>query len=273
MERDDSIQKPRRNQSDKFGVMSNEPAQSDIAFLASRTDEFRAWLAEARSQINGIDWYLYDILGNLGALGALLGPDGDLGGLAGGKPVADIGAADGDLSFVLERELGWDMDIIDNPPTNMNGLRAARSLRDQLGSHAQIFEADLDTQFSLPRERYGLVLLLGILYHLQNPFFVLRELAKRADYCALSTRVARFAGPDRTPITDLPVAYLVGPQETNNDATNYWMFSPAGLQRIVGRAGWSVVSSFSGGDTVNSDPASADHDERQFMLLKSTLAS
>jgi 2-polyprenyl-3-methyl-5-hydroxy-6-metoxy-1,4-benzoquinol methylase len=250
--------------------MGRPAAPSDIAALALRTEEFRVWLSEARSRIDGINWYLYDILGNLGALGALLGPGRDLASLSGGLPVADIGAADGDLSFVLERELGWQMDIIDNAPTNMNGLRAARALAEHLGSRVEIHDVDLDTQFTLPRARYGLVLLLGILYHLQNPYYVLRELAQRTDYLALSTRVARFAGPQRTAIADLPVAYLVGPQETNHDATNYWMFSPAGLERIVTRAGWTTVSSFSGGDTVNSDPSSAEHDERQFMLLRST---
>ncbi len=249
--------------------MSTQPSQPDIANLAQRTEEFRDWLTEARSQIDGIPWYLYDILGNLGALGALLGSERSLASLAGGQPVADIGAADGDLSFVLERELGWQMDIIDNAPTNMNGLQAARALKEKLGSNVEIYDLDLDTQFALPRERYGLVLLLGILYHLQNPFYVLHELAKHTDYLAISTRVARVAGPDRTPIAQLPVAYLVGPQETNNDATNYWMFSPKGLEQIVSRAGWTIESSFSGGDTVNSDPSSMDHDERQFMLLKS----
>jgi tRNA (mo5U34)-methyltransferase len=251
--------------------MDTQPDQSDIGALASRTEELRAWLTEARSQISGIDWYLYDILGNLGALGALLGPGRDLASLTGGQPVADIGAADGDLSFVLERELGWQLDIVDNAPTNMNGLRGARALAEHLGSRVEIHDLDLDTQFSLPRERYGLVLLLGILYHLQNPFYVLRELAQHADYLAISTRVARVAGPADIPIADLPVAYLVGPDETNHDATNYWMFSPAGLERIVTRAGWSVVSSFSGGDTVTSNPSAMDRDERQFMLLRSAL--
>ena len=86
----------------------------------------------------------------------------------------------------------------------------------------------------------------------------------------LSTRVARFAGPARTPIGDLPVAYLVAPAETNNDPTNYWMFSPAGLERIVHRAGWSILESMSVGDVEASDPSSPEHDERAFMLLRST---
>ena len=80
--------------------------------------------------------------------------------------------------------------------------------------------------------------------------------------------MARYAGAGRTPIADLPVAYLVGPEETNNDATNYWMFSPAGLERIVARAGWTVLERMSVGDVVASDPSSPEHDERVFLLLR-----
>jgi hypothetical protein len=244
----------------------------DIGELASDLKPHRDRLAQAKAEIgDGIRWYPYDILGNLVHLELLLhGENRDLGRLAGGRPVADIGGADGDLAFVLEDAGGWQVDLIDTPATNMNGLQAARALKRQFGSKVEICDIDLDSQFSLPRERYGLVLLLGILYHLQNPFYVLSELGRRADYCLLSTRVARFAGPERTPIAHLPVAYLVGPQETNNDPTNYWMFSPAGLERIVERAGWSVLERVSFGDTEASDPASAEHDERAFMLLRST---
>jgi hypothetical protein len=170
---------------------------------------------------------------------------------------------------MLEQTWGWEMDLIDNAPTNQNGLRGARALRDHLGSRVRIEDIDLDSQFQLPRERYGLVLLLGILYHLQNPFYVLRELSRRTEYCLLSTRVARFAGESRTPLAELPVAYLVGPSETNNDATNYWMFSPSGLEQLVDRAGWSVLERLSVGDVAASDPSSPEHDERMLLLLRS----
>lgn len=244
----------------------------DIGELASRLPEQRRRLDAAREAIgNGIAWYPYDILGNLQHLDLVLsGENRDLERLAGGLPVADIGAADGDLSFVLEQTCGWTLDIIDTASTNMNGLDGARALRDHFGSQVQIHDIDLDSQFRLPRDRYGLVILLGILYHLQNPFYVLRELSLRTSYLLLSTRVARFAGADRTPIAGLPVAYLVGPTETNNDPTNYWMFSPAGLDQIVERAGWTVLDDASFGDAEGSDPASAEHDERRFLLLRST---
>jgi tRNA (mo5U34)-methyltransferase len=234
--------------------------------LGSQVERMR----HARSEIGvGIPWYPYDILANLVHVNTMLsGENRDLDRLAQGLPVADIGAADGDLAFALEEVAGWQIDIIDTAATNMNGLRAARALREQLASRVEVYDIDLDTQFALPREHYGLVFLLGILYHLQNPYYTLRALAGVADHCLLSTRVARFAGPERTPIGSLPVAYLVDPHETNNDASNYWIFSPAGLERIVARAGWTVLERHSAGDVDASDPSSPEHDERLFMLLR-----
>jgi hypothetical protein len=246
----------------------------NIGDLGQGIDSVKARLDAARTAAGGdIPWYPYDILGNVSILDGLLhGVNRDLSMLARDLPVADIGGADGDLAFALEQLGGWEVDLIDTAATNMNGLAGARALRDQLGSKVRIHDIDLDTQFELPRERYGLVFLLGIVYHLQNPFYVLRELSGRTEHCLLSTRVARFAGDERTPIADLPLGYLVGPAETNNDPTNYWMFSPTGLERLVTRSGWSVLERSSIGDTEASDPSSAEHDERMFLLLRSDLA-
>ncbi len=228
-------------------------------------------LRNAREEIGGsIPWYPYNILGNVFHLNAMLSAENrDLERFAQGLPVADIGGADGDLAFAVENVAGWQVDLLDTAATNMNGLRGARALCEHLSSTVQIYDIDLDRQFSLPRERYGLVFLLGILYHLQNPYYMMRELASHASYCLLSTKVARFAGADRIPIGDLPVGYLVAPDETNNDPTNYWMLSPAGLERLVQRAGWRILDKLNVGDTTESDPSSAEHDERMFLLLAS----
>jgi tRNA (mo5U34)-methyltransferase len=243
---------------------------ADISELLAARDQHAKRMSKARSKVgDGVPWYLYDILGNVIHLDAMLtGENRDLGRLAGGLPVADIGGADGDLAFALEHQWGWQVDMVDTAAANMNGLRGARALRDQLGSSVKVEDIDLDSQFRLPRDHYGLVFLLGILYHLQNPYYTLRALAGVADHCLLSTRVARFAGPERTPIGSLPVAYLVDPRETNNDASNYWMFSPAGLERVVARTGWTVLERHSAGDVDGSDPSSPEHDERMFMLLR-----
>ena len=230
-------------------------------------------LADARRTIEGVEFYPYEILANVAHLDSLLeGEQRDLDRLTGGMPVADIGAADGDLAFSLEAVLGWEMDIVDTAATNHNGLRGARALRDALGSSAAIHDVDLDRDFHFPRERYGLVLMLGILYHLQSPLAVMRALAERSAHCLISTKVARYAGPERAPIADLPVAYLVGPTELNADPTNYWILSQAGLERLLERAGWAIDAKLNVGDTTHSDPVSAEHDERCFMLLRSLVA-
>lgn len=241
-----------------------------MAGLGGQVERLRA----ARATIQpDFPWYPYDILANLVHIDGMLTEESrDLSALVGELPVADVGAADGDLAFFLEDLAGWDVDIVDTAATNMNGLRGARALREHFGSSVGIFDVDLDRQFSMPRERYGLVFFLGILYHLQNPYYALRELAMRCEHCLLSTKVARFAGPSKTPIADLPVAYLVAPLETNNDPTNYWMLSPAGLERLVERSGWSVVTKQNVGNVTESDPVDPAKDERMFMLLRSLAA-
>lgn len=213
-------------------------------------------------------WYGYDILANIWHIDALL-PTGqrDLLSRVKNMPIADIGAADGDLGFFLERE-GFDVDIVDWPAANWNGLRGARLLKQLLGAKANIYEVDLDSQFSLPRSSYGLVCLLGILYHLKNPFYVLESLARVARYCLLSTRVARCTTDGRIDLSHAPLAYLLAPDECNNDATNYWIFSMPGLIRLVERSGWCVRAQLTVGDTQASDPSSSDHDERAFLLLE-----
>jgi hypothetical protein len=107
----------------------------------------------------------------------------------------------------------------------------------------------------------------GGLYHLKNPFRVLENLASLAQYCLLSTRVARHSPDGRTAFDHLPVAYLVDPSECNNDATNYWVFSTAGLTRILSRSGWELLAKINTGSQA-SDPVNQERDERAFILMK-----
>lgn len=179
----------------------------------------------------------------------------------------DIGAADGDVAYFLE-SLGYKVDIVDFPPTNFNHLRGAKLLKEKLNSPVTIYERDLDSQFPTIDDRYGLVLLMGILYHLKNPYYVLETLSRITDYLIVSTRVARFT-PSGAPISNFPLAYLLAPDESNNDSTNYWIFSHKGLERIFERTGWSITQMISVGDTSKSNPADQNHDERVYALLKS----
>jgi tRNA (mo5U34)-methyltransferase len=215
-------------------------------------------------------WYPYDTLSNIGLLDQLLSPQHrDLRVLAGDQPVADIGAADGDLAFFLARH-GFVVDILDWGPTNWNHLGGARLLAGYFDLPVTVHEIDLDSQFGLPRSEYGLAFFLGILYHLQNPFYVLSQLSRRVRHLFLSTKIARVTADGSLALSDAPVAYLVAPAELNNDPTNYWIFSPMGLRRILERTGWRVLDEvFVGHTGGDSDPSSPEKDERGFYLLAS----
>lgn len=215
-------------------------------------------------------WYPYGTLSNLVHLDRLLtGGSRDLRALIGERPLADVGGADGDMAFYLESQGVRAVDLIDYGPTNYNTLRGARLLKEHLQSRITIHEMDLDARFEWPRSDYGLVLFLGILYHLKNPYYILESLAKVTRYSLVSTRIARYATDGKTAIKDHSLAYLLASDECNNDATNFWIFSEAGLHRLFQRTGWTVLDFTCVGNTRNSDPASAAGDERAFALVKS----
>ena len=208
----------------------------------------------------------------------LTGESRDLLALAGGLPIADIGAADGDTAFFLET-LGHRSDVVDYPPTNFNSCRGLRLLKEALKSQVTLHEVDLDAHFELPGQRYGLAFFMGILYHLKNPFSVLENLARIAKYALVSTRITRYncalvanrgtVNTQRMELHSVPAAYLVDSYETNGDPTNYWIFSDAGLRRILDRTGWDVVDFMTAGNVTQSDPATTAGDERAFCLIRS----
>lgn len=255
----------------------------DISDVARRARDFSRVLDEKKRKLSpsGFDWYPYGTMYNFATLDRLLQganrralPQPDDG------PVADIGAADGDSAFFLE-SLGYRVHAIDYAPTNYNSCRAIRLLKQSLDSKVEILEVDLDSQFVLPAQEYALVFFLGILYHLKNPYFALEALARRARCAFISTRITRYnvarSGVDRSArvnrerveLADVPVAYLVAPDETNNDATNFWMFTDAGLRRILDRTGWDVLDYMTVGNTRDSDPATQAGDERAFCYVRS----
>ena len=217
----------------------------------------------------GFEWYRYQSLTNLTHLKKLLAStEASVLEAAKQRGVLDIGCGDGDLAFLFEA-LGCHVDAVDHSVPNHNGMRGVRFLAKELGSSVGIHDIDLDTQFTVPQERYGLAVFLGILYHLKNPLYALEHLARHCDYCLLSTRVARNLPNGGGTMEGQPLAYLLDSQELNRDDSNFWIFSNTGLQRILKRTHWEVLASLNVGDTSASDPVSMDHDERAFCLLRS----
>lgn len=211
-----------------------------------------------------IDWYPNS---NLKAyLWQLKGVMGDHFSLLTGaaKRVVDVGAADGDLSFYLQ-DLGCQVTAIDNPATNYNDCKALQFMKEELRSGVDIVYQDIDWGFKL-EDQYDLAVACGLLYHLRNPMLLLIELAMHAEYLVLSTRTAHHL-PDGQDISEQAVAYLLAHDESfYKDSTNYWIFSPCGLQRVLKRTGWQVVNTMSHGAGDESDPVV--NDQRTFVFCR-----
>ena len=203
------------------------------------------------------DWYRFNSFANIGQLEKIL-PGGvtDIPSMAWDAPVADIGAADGDLAFLLE-SLGCHVTVIDWPGTNANRMQGVELLKRELGSSVKIRSVDIDEQFDLPGERYGVAVCLGLLYHLKNPFYFLEKLARHSRHCLLSTRILPRGK------TDEPVAHLTGYREFEDDPTNFWFFSENGLRRLLDRTGWDIEGGAITGNGV---------DDRFFCHLQSRFA-
>ena len=236
--------------------------------LEKEADNFNEKLARIKSEANvSFQWYPYGTMGNFISLKDIFNKH-DLDGLIGkSRKTLDIGAADGDLAFFLE-SLGYQVDILDYPPTNYNHLQGAKWLKETLKSTVNVYERNLDSQFPELEEKYGLIVFLGILYHLKNPFYVLEQLSRSTEHLIVSTRIAKHT-KQGAKIETSPVAYLLAPDESNNDSTNYWIFSYAGLERLFDRTGWTVVEMYTRGDTRKSNPSDPNRDERATALLKS----
>jgi tRNA (mo5U34)-methyltransferase len=191
--------------------------------------------------------------------------------MIGSDPVLDIGCGDGDIAFFMET-LGVRVDAVDNAPTNNNYLFGVHALKEQLNSAIRIHEVDLDMRPDLPSSGYGFTLMLGVLYHLKNPFLVLEALSRASRYIFLSTRIASRSPDGKISFRDLPLAYLLEEDELNADETNFWIFSENALRRVVRRAGWDVLNYTTRGPVDKADPVTTDGDARAFMLAKSRKA-
>ena len=150
-------------------------AHQSTSPLTDRVPRFQSRIDGIRRSLDPtpFTWYPHNILANINFVETLLAEARvSLADLTGNRPVLDIGCADGDLAFFLE-EQGCAATAVDYPSTNANGMQAVRALRAALGSSIKIVEADIDQGFVPPEgENCGLAVMLGILYHLKNPYLV-----------------------------------------------------------------------------------------------------
>jgi tRNA (mo5U34)-methyltransferase len=214
-------------------------------------------------------WYPYETLSALPIVSELVAPVYDeIREATAAAPMLDIGSGDGDFAMFFA-SFGIPVDAVDSTINNFNKMRGIAKLCDCLHFHVHRHDMDLDEKFSFPSSAYGLSLLLGTLYHLKNPYYLLEKLAYSTRWCILSTRIAQLTPRERVTVENEPVAYLADGQEFANDSTNYWIFSPAGLLRLARRTRWAVIAHSRIGCLTGSTPTEAAADERMFLLLRS----
>jgi tRNA (mo5U34)-methyltransferase len=245
--------------------------------LSALATQFHQRLQSIKSEAplgQGVTWYPWYSLAAFEVLDGFLGADVDaLQKLTGGDPVLDVGCGDGDIAFFLE-SLGIRVDTVDHVPTNYNAMVGVRTLKRLLKSGVAIHTVDLDERPNLPSSNYGLTVMLGVLYHLKNPFLVLETLARHSRHIFLSTRIASMTPDRKLDFGAQPMAYLVEEDELNDDDTNFWIFSEPGLKRLVQRSGWTVRHYTTvGANPDSADPVSTAGDVRAYLLAESRVAA
>jgi tRNA (mo5U34)-methyltransferase len=197
------------------------------------------------------------------AQGLTLGPD------LSGKTALDIGAWDGYFSYELERRgaqvtsldhYAWSSDrkvydsyvvqakaegIVHAPPDEspawdpigLPGRAAFDLARKRLNSSVRPVVGDFMEMDLEPLGQFDIVLFLGVLYHLKDPFLALRRL--RA--VTRGTAVIETAGVTLPGWSQDKLWMFLESTELNDDASNWWAPTSAGLVSACQAAGFRDV--------------------------------
>jgi tRNA (mo5U34)-methyltransferase len=153
-----------------------------------------------------------------------------------GKTVLDIGTCNGGVAFELERRGATRVVGVDIVDPDLYGFTATKEL---LGSNAEFLQASV---YELPHllggERFDVVLLLGVLYHLRHPLLALdivRELARDSVYIETAVCDAEFPK-----MAKRSVARFYRLDELSGDGTNWFAPTTACLGDWCRSAGLEV---------------------------------
>jgi tRNA (mo5U34)-methyltransferase len=188
------------------------------------------------------------------------------------KTVLDIGAFDGFFSFAVEK-LGasrvvaldhfvWSMDlkahmahyegcrargVAPEPyetmpywqPETLPGKRGFDLAKDILGSRVEDVVGDfMAMDLSTLGGPFDIVLLLGVLYHMEHPMLALERaalLTKPGGVCVIETEALNV--PKK--LRDLRLVQFFDAGELNADASNWWAPNASALEAMCRRAGFS----------------------------------
>lgn len=170
-----------------------------------------------------------------------------------GKTVIDVGAWDGFFSFEAERRgakvlaidtIAWQRDFMwdprqnkEMPHTKKAGFNFAHKILKSNVESKEIEVMDLSKEIG----EFDLVLCLGILYHLKDPFGMCRkmfDITKKDGMLILETQI------DKEDIKE-PVMAFYPTNECNNDSSNWWGPNPECVEKMLKSAGYKEVKRIS----------------------------
>jgi tRNA (mo5U34)-methyltransferase len=164
-----------------------------------------------------------------------------------GKRVLDIGCSDGYLSFIAEQRGASEVIAIDYRLPSASGFAVAAEILGSKVTHI------VDNVYDLSPEKYGLfdfVIFVGVLYHLRNPLLALdrvRSMSKPNTQVLVESHVADaeltsemgklgLSKGQMRAIASLPLWNFYYSNTLNNDASNKWAPTLAGLYHICNEA-------------------------------------
>lgn len=187
-----------------------------------------------------------------------------------GRTVLDIGGWDGYFAFRAERLGAAEVAVLDHyvwsldlprqqaywqeclvagvqpdpyerlgfwQPDTLPGKAGFDTARDLLASQVETIVADFahDDLSAIPQR--DVVLFLGVLYHLQDPFDALKRLRSVTRELAVVETHAMVTHDD-----DVPMWRFLPGAELNGDASNWWVPNLAGLEAMLLAAGFEEVT-------------------------------
>lgn len=159
-----------------------------------------------------------------------------------GKSVLDVGAWDGFFSFECERRGAARVAALDHYSWGGGGWGDFRSFeyaRAALQSKVEARKLDIPDLCVEAVGTFDVVLCLGVLYHVDDPFGLLRRLGR---ICRELLIVETVYAMNLVPV---PVARFLPERAVNNDPTNFWAPNLRCLDLMLRRAGFPEVTVFS----------------------------
>jgi tRNA (mo5U34)-methyltransferase len=146
-----------------------------------------------------------------------------------GKSVLDIGAWDGAYSFEAERRGAARVLSTEHAVSNQRGFELAR---EALGSSVERQTLNLHDMTPERIGTFDLVLCLGVLYHLRDPYGGLERIASVTKRMLILETAADMLDVHR------PTAAFYPADELNGDRANWWGFNCAALVGILKAVGF-----------------------------------